>query len=861
MKDQPRSEKPGPRRAVNDIAYLLRKDRLSRPVFLLGAGASYRAGIPLADEAVKRIARAAFHRQAAGARSSPNWIKPSDITRFLESCSWYIREPDRLAENFSRAVQHLLVPREFRREFFLDMIRPPNGLNDGYRHLADIMMRGLCHTVLITNFDSLIVEALREKAPHVRHIVEVNRVRGDLEQFSIFGRNQIVYLHGAVEFYTDRNVEEETIHLNVDLITRLQPLLNDSPVVVIGYRGAEPSVMGDLLEASIPTSRQYRHGLYWCTLPGSILHPNVIRLSELLGANFVHFEIDGFDELMAALAAGIKDEDWYEAECRRGIPAPTVRSFDEEPLENTSLEDLDQGLVLATLASYCETLHRAPVTQENYVGLLLEQGLLTEVDGILRPSLGCYLLFGREVVKHFPHASVTVTRNNKHRRVFDGNLLTQFRALVEYLESSELNPVLRVKGPMAATEQKAYPQRVITEAVVNLLVHRDYAIKDFATIEAESGVGLVCRNPGGISERLRRQLNIDSDGNFFPVRNVTEIRNPSLADIFFGVGSMDKAGSGLADVQELMLENGGNATFAIEHENHTFRTSLFQPLQRAPGESRVARPVAPIGIYITNLLPFVVIPETVWIFETRRERSKGEQLMMPGENPRELPLFIEEGNRLISFADFQNYPEFVSHRGLIENVWPTSSRIFVEDQNNRRLFVWLLRKHWEFHLQTFWERGFQREPKKQRAYFRLIDGERNTVVYDSPKKRGVRRDVVKRRGSERYVWHENEGIAYSVVEYDATWAIQLKPFYMFTGKDGLTPLPSFERTARATRRMRFDRNRNVDDDLTFWARLLSRGNPTIQLSCAGVEDLVLSASYQTAEVPESAGAKRHANQD
>jgi hypothetical protein len=504
--DKPSTVRPETRRAVSEIAYLLRKDRPSRPVFLLGAGASYRAGIPLAEEAVKRIARAAFHRQAAGGRSNPNWVKPSDLTRFLESYPWYIREPSRLAENFARAVEHLLVPREFRREFFLEMTRPPNGLNEGYRHLADIMMRGLCHTVLITNFDSLMVEALREKTPHIRHIVEINRVSGDLEQFNIFGRNQVVYVHGAVEFYTDRNVEEETAHLNADLVTRVRPLLNDSPVVVIGYRGAEPSVMGDLLEAGMTTSRQYRHGLYWCMRPRSTLHQNVIRLSELLGANFVHLEINGFDELMAEVAAGIKDEDWYETEARRSIPLPMVRTFDEEPLGNASLEDLDQGLVLATLASYCETLHRAPVTQENYVGLLLEQELFTKVDGTLRPTMGCYLLFGREVSKRFPHASVTVTRNGKQRRVFDGNLLSQFQALVEYLDSSDLNPVLRVKGAVAATEQKAYPKRVITEAVVNLLVHRDYAIEDFATIEVESGIDLVFRNPGGISERLRRQL-------------------------------------------------------------------------------------------------------------------------------------------------------------------------------------------------------------------------------------------------------------------------------------------------------------------------------------------------------------------
>ncbi|MGH9203165.1 MAG: hypothetical protein ACRD2A_18210, partial [Vicinamibacterales bacterium] len=418
-----------------------------------------------------------------------------------------------------------------------------------------------------------------------------------------------------------------------------------------------------------------------------------------------------------------------------------------------------------------------------------------------------------------------------------------------------------VKGATAATERKAYPKRALTEAVVNLLVHRDYAVKDFAAIDAEAGEALVFRNPGGVSERLRSRLRIETDGSFEPVRNVTDIRNPSLADVFFGIGSMDKAGSGLADVRELMLENGGSAVFAIERENQAFRATLLQPLQKSPATSAVARPVSPTGLYITNLLTFVVMPDAVSIFTVKEPRSRGEVLFRPGERPAELPIFVEDGTRLISFADLRQFPEFVKYRGRLEDITRLHTSLFIEDPNDRRLLVWLLRKHWEFRLREFSAQGLEREPGKHRAYFRLVGGDRNTVVYDSPKRRGVHRDVVKRRGSERYVWHENEGIAYAVVEFDGTWAIQVKPFYMFSGRDGVKPLPAFERSARSTRRMRFNRNRNVDDDLTFWARFLSRGNPTIQLPCAGVEDLVLSASYQVVEVPEQGIPAKHANQD
>jgi hypothetical protein len=49
--------------------------------------------------------------------------------------------------------------------------------------------------------------------------------------------------------------------------------------------------------------------------------------------------------------------------------------------------------------------------------------------------------------------------------------------------------------------------------------------------------------------------------------------------------------------------------------------------------------------------------------------------------------------------------------------------------------------------------------------------------------------------------------------------------------------------------MKFDRNKNVDDDLTFWARLLSAGQPTINIGGVGVEDLLVDSEFASAEVP------------
>jgi hypothetical protein len=74
--------------------------------------------------------------------------------------------------------------------------------------------------------------------------------------------------------------------------------------------------------------------------------------------------------------------------------------------------------------------------------------------------------------------------------------------------------------------------------------------------------------------------------------------------------------------------------------------------------------------------------------------------------------------------------------------------------------------------------------------------------------------------------------------------------YVFTGPDGATPLPPHAQTRRATRRFKFDRNKSVEDDLTFWSRFLSKAGPVINIGGNGIEDLILNANYCQAEMPE-----------
>ena len=553
---------------------------------------------------------------------------------------------------------------------------------------------------------------------------------------------------------------------------------------------------------------------------------------------------------MGELALELKGEDLYAAASSKPGELPAPQAFDEQPMLDLLVQDLDTDLMLARLGDYCRTLGRAPVTSETLLPLLRELGLLRSVEGVEVPTRGCCLLFARDMPREFQHAAVALTRNGKGRVIVGGNLLHQLQELKEWLESEDVNPGVRVKGRRTYQERTAYPARALTELLVNLLVHRDYQTPELAEIDIDAGRAIRFHNPGDLGDELREQLHVDDSGRFRPVRTLSEIRNPSIADIFFGVRSMERAGTGLADVEDEIRRAGGDVEFKLDAGRRAFRAALYQPLQAAPGvaatgASAIARHVTPMGLYVLNSLPISVLPSRVSI---ARLKSGGIMRLFQ-QDLRDFPILISRAEEIWSFAP----PEALIGRlaALLDGSIQTPARAELEgDEECRKVLSWLLRKHWEFFLHRFREDGMVLDRRKNRAYFCKLKDRRAVITYASPKRARIQREVVKARGEEG-AWHENEGFGYQVIWGNGHWALRVKPFYMFTGRDGLTPLPGYLRTRRATRRMKFDRNRNVDDDLTFWMRYLGSGQPTVNLGGPGVEDFVLDAAFTTFEVLES----------
>ncbi|SRR5579862_5153394 len=842
-------------KSIQELVYFFQPERDARPIFLLGAGASFRAGVPVAAEMVRQIARFSYAVKELGTLPEHAvGVMEGDIQRYLRQQSWY--KDGQPGEMFPYAVEHLLTPSAIRKAFFSTMMSRANGPTEGHQALADMVQRQLLQTILTTNFDSLVEDALRLRQPQIKEIVAVNRAAGDMAAFSPYNRAQVVYLHGAFEYYRDRNSIDETKRMDNVVVSKLRHMIAYAPLIVIGYRGYEPSVMEHLLGEGVAESNQYAHGVFWCVRNPSEIHDNVKSFASKIGSNFTLVQIAGFDEAMVELNRLLSGRAAYQGihSASGTASSQSLKSYDLTIREHLTMDSLEPDQLIAMAKQYASAILKVDLKPDELQRFLESYSFARrDESGILRPALGLYLLAGKDVTDQHPYLKTILLRDGKQQTVFPGNLLKQFNDLRELLLSPDINAVVRIKRPDGAVEMKSYHDRAILELLVNLMAHRDYHSNELATIEYHTGRSIRFVTPGGLPCRVFAELKPDSAGSFQPKRNTREIRNPVIADVFFSQGVMDKAGTGLVDAVRLMEEHYGATEFSVGTQNDHVSAALIQALATGDKVAQTAYPVGQREVFLTNLFPFISLPLVLFRLplDGAYDQRPMPRLFPEGiDDPGREMVFVRHDSSLLSFADFRKFELFAKRVGYLDYVTEEAVKGFIENPDSRRLYVQLLGRHWEKFLKGKMDFGFYVDYKARRAYFLPKNGAENVYSYDSPQRKNIQRAVVKKRETPTRLEFENEGITYSVVQFGERWAVQTKPFYVFTKSDGKTPLTGVYQTRKATRRYKFDRNKAVEADMKFWSLFLAGQKPTMDLGHPTVSDLVLSAKYLEAEALE-----------
>lgn len=774
-----------------------------RPVLLLGAGASVKSGVPLADDLAALAVRHTYCRERGLAEDDPS-IKRSDWFPWLAKEHKWFDPASSLVAQYPRVVERLLQPREDRKQFFLAQIAPRVPRSTGYSALAELIAAGWLRTILTPNFDHLIHDACRAES-RIRRIQSIQTPsEADLISTAL-PYPQIVHLHGSVEHYTDQNLEDETRELDAALRQRLLPLLRDRPLIVLGYRGAEPSIMRDLLIDGAAECRNYRYGIFWCVRGGTSddMHPLVSELADVIGTNFQFVRIVGFDECIGEWLAQGKGAIHPEAQVRE---AQVTDVPDLAPEPSVTLDDLDLQLLGRTLAAHAQRVGRqAPSRPDRrwIEGRMSdsELDLSVDLDGKRMLTRAARLLFGRgdEVgveLRVFGEADV---------QLISGNLLSVLDRTLDTL--NDFNQPFTLKGSVSETV-RPYPALAFKELVVNALVHRDYDRDEHVSVLVEPRM-IRFTSPGGLVEGL------DPTRLGEPAQKA--YRNPVMADMLYGTGAMDKEGSGLADVRRWTRENGGSVSFAPAPDNESFVALLEARPELPDDETDTAEPANNLESFLTNIVSVRLLRDHVSVAPVKPGIVKRQDVwdLVPGRSV--APFVLHEGV-VITFSDLgdDSNPLVSAIEGDPES---HDLEDFFAGPDRERLLVQILNSSLIKHART---RGLLNSHKGSLYYTSTPDGARE-ITYRARARRATRtvaKPIVSRSDPGQIRYWEHEALAFRFRRFGDEWGLVLLPGWLFT-RDGKREFLRGPRVTRlATRRSARDFNPQVTNDLVFWVRTL-----------------------------------------
>ena len=233
--------------------------------------------------------------------------------------------------------------------------------------------------------------------------------------------------------------------------------------------------------------------------------------------------------------------------------------FDIAPLEQTSITDLDDRKLHEYWFTYY-SINYLELEQEEQKRLLRNADILGLLEGEETVTVGGMLLFGKDPQRRIPQSFITFA-------VFDGLLLTDELldkqniggTLPELIQQTHAKTRTFLPKPstlsgMQRVEVPMIPDKVIREALVNAVCHRDYSISNRRIAVYVFRDRLEISSPG----RLPNTLNLEKilTGNSAP-------RNQFLLKYLDNMKYIDGLGRG---VPMIARETKGNFLYSEEGE-------------------------------------------------------------------------------------------------------------------------------------------------------------------------------------------------------------------------------------------------------------------------------------------------------
>lgn len=175
---------------------------------------------------------------------------------------------------------------------FLTELMNKKNPSEAYIFLADLFVNHMFSVAFTTNFDDLLGESLSLLGVRSKNIWFDNTLSKTFPN--------IIKLHGDYMYNNTKNLSNETMRLASSLYHQMENVLSKGGLIVIGYSGADNSIMYTLERMS----EKYLFPLFWCELEDKISEDKVhwrTRNLILNSSNAYFVPIKKFDTLVEAL--------------------------------------------------------------------------------------------------------------------------------------------------------------------------------------------------------------------------------------------------------------------------------------------------------------------------------------------------------------------------------------------------------------------------------------------------------------------------------------------------------------------------------------------------------------------------------
>jgi ATP-dependent DNA helicase RecG len=240
------------------------------------------------------------------------------------------------------------------------------------------------------------------------------------------------------------------------------------------------------------------------------------------------------------------------------VSARSQPTFDQEPMRDASLDDLDPEKLDDYLEDLRRTRPRAATLKGSREEALARLHVVQPVEGVLRPTLAGLLMFGKYpqefegqlVITYLQFYGTTETEKTPRGERFLDN--PKFEGTVPEMVTEAVDCVLAamrksslIDGPYRR-DIPEYPEEAVREAIINAVAHRDYSgfvrgsyiqLRLFAD-------RLEVQSPGGLYGSVTEE-NLDVEHS---------TRNRELMRLMEDVHLVENRGSGIKAMLEAMRQ-------------------------------------------------------------------------------------------------------------------------------------------------------------------------------------------------------------------------------------------------------------------------------------------------------------------